>query len=205
MLHAKPAPKCSPYQRSKDRQSPGEYSHAGLSDVYLAGRSGAAAPEAPGIGFAVKQSYGSLEVSTRTAGALYLNGKSIGRVPAGSSAALDNIPVGTHDLEMRYGGQTERKRVTVRQDRAVSVAFSWVERPEALENFVRVEGGLFRMGSPPGEAGREDDEGPQHQVRVSSFYMSRYEVTRREWKAVMRSNPSYFKGDDRPVERCELV
>ena len=100
---------------SGGKQSPGEYSQL-LSDVYLAGRSGAAAPEAPGIDFAVKQSYGSLEVSTRTAGALYLNGKSVGRVPAGSSAALGNIPVGAHDLEMRYGGQTERKRVTVRQD-----------------------------------------------------------------------------------------
>ncbi len=160
---------------SGGKQSPGEYSQL-LSDVYLAGRSGAAAPEAPDIGFAVKQSYGSLEVSTRTAGALYLNGKSVGRVPAGSSAALGNIPVGAHDLEMRYGGQTERKRVTVRQDRAVSVAFSWVERPEAPENFVRVEGGRFRMGSPPSESGRDDDE-TQHEVRVSSFYMSRYEVT----------------------------
>ncbi len=73
---------------------------------------------------------------------------------------------------------------------------SGMQSSPVSENFVRVEGGRFQMGSTAGAS----DEEPVHQVRVSSFYMSRYEVTQWEWKAVMGSNPSHFKGDDRPVE-----
>ena len=53
-----------------------------------------------------------------------------------------------------------------------------------------VEGGTFTMGSDTDEA----YERPPHQVRVSSFYMARYEVTQAQWEAVMGSNPSAHKG-----------
>ena len=33
------------------------------------------------------------------------------------------------------------------------------------------------MGSPATEANRRDDEGPQHEVEISPFWMSKYEVT----------------------------
>jgi formylglycine-generating enzyme required for sulfatase activity len=42
---------------------------------------------------------------------------------------------------------------------------------------VMVEGGCFKMGSPAGEKGREDDEGPVHEVCLDGFLMGRYEVT----------------------------
>lgn len=35
---------------------------------------------------------------------------------------------------------------------------------------------------------------------MSSFYIGKTEVTQALWKAVMGSNPSYFKGDNLPVE-----
>ena len=68
-------------------------------------------------------------------------------------------------------------------------------------NFVRIQGGTFLMGSPSSEPQRDGDEGPQHQVTVNSFYMSRYEVTQREYQEVMGTNPSYFRGDNLPVEQ----
>jgi formylglycine-generating enzyme required for sulfatase activity len=72
----------------------------------------------------------------------------------------------------------------------------------APANMVWVAGGTFAMGSPSSEAGRDSDEGPQHQVTISKgFYMGKYEVTQKEWVAVMGSNPSYFKGDNLPVEQ----
>ncbi len=75
---------------------------------------------------------------------------------------------------------------------------------------VRVPAGKFTMGSPASEEGHDDDESPQHEVSISSFYMSKYEVTQLQWRAVAQlpkvridlpSNPSNFKGDDLPVEQ----
>jgi hypothetical protein len=68
--------------------------------------------------------------------------------------------------------------------------------------FVRVPAGRFTMGSPPGEPGREDQERP-HEVAISrAFLLGRFEVTQRQWRAVMNADPSWFHGDDeRPVER----
>lgn len=66
------------------------------------------------------------------------------------------------------------------------------------DNMVRVDGGAFWMGSSTSE---DDDERPVHKVTLSSYYICRFEVTQREWQAVMGNNPSHFKGsDDLPVE-----
>jgi formylglycine-generating enzyme required for sulfatase activity len=62
---------------------------------------------------------------------------------------------------------------------------------------VRVEGGTFLMGSTNGGTG----EKPVHTVTVKDFYIGKYEVTQKEWAEVMGSNPSYFKGDNLPVEQ----
>ena len=71
-------------------------------------------------------------------------------------------------------------------------------------NMVYVQGGSFMMGTNPekndGDKGK-DDAKPRHKVTVSSFYICKYEVTQALWKAVMRNNPSKFKGDDLPVEQ----
>ncbi|MHC6204670.1 SUMF1/EgtB/PvdO family nonheme iron enzyme [Breznakiellaceae bacterium SP9] len=68
-------------------------------------------------------------------------------------------------------------------------------------DMVRIPAGTFTMGSPANEAGRWDQD-PQHSVSISkAFFMSKYEVTQREWVNVMGSNPSNFKGDNLPVER----
>lgn len=40
-----------------------------------------------------------------------------------------------------------------------------------------IPGGEFLMGSPEAEAERKADEGPQHKVKVSPFWMGTYEVT----------------------------
>jgi formylglycine-generating enzyme required for sulfatase activity len=69
---------------------------------------------------------------------------------------------------------------------------------------VVIPAGKFMMGSPASEPGRDDDEGPQHQVSVpAKFAMGQFEVTQRQWKALMGNNPSYFSacGDECPVEK----
>jgi len=49
-------------------------------------------------------------------------------------------------------------------------------------NFVYIRGGTFTMGSPENEVSRSGDEGQQHQVRLSDFYMGKYEVTVGEFR-----------------------
>ena len=68
-----------------------------------------------------------------------------------------------------------------------------------IENMVLVHGGSFDMGSTDSDA--YDDEVPVHRVTLSNYCIGKYEVTQEEWKAVMGSNPSEFKGDNLPVER----
>ena len=69
----------------------------------------------------------------------------------------------------------------------------------ASDDFVSVEGGIFSMGSPESENWRSDDE-LQHEVTLSDFYISRYEVTQSEYKNLMGENPSTFHGTRKPVE-----
>ena len=80
---------------------------------------------------------------------------------------------------------------------------------------VLIPPGTFQMGSPAGEEGRYNDEGPQHVVEITRpFYLGIHPVTQGQWRAVMGSNPSYFcasgdgkdsvKGmntDDFPIEQ----
>jgi formylglycine-generating enzyme required for sulfatase activity len=42
---------------------------------------------------------------------------------------------------------------------------------------VAIPAGEFIMGSPASEAGRNEDEGPQHTVKLDGFWMGKYEVT----------------------------
>ena len=65
---------------------------------------------------------------------------------------------------------------------------------------IKVEGGTFTMGATSEMENPYDDEKPTHQVTLSSYYIGETEVTQALWKAVMGSNPSYFKGDNLPVE-----
>jgi len=69
---------------------------------------------------------------------------------------------------------------------------------QVVPEMIQVEGGTFMMGSNH-QGGL--DEGPVHQVSVSSFLIGNYEVTQKEWRDVMGSNPSEFAGDDLPVEQ----
>ena len=68
-------------------------------------------------------------------------------------------------------------------------------------NMVKVKGGTFQMGSNDKEA--QNDEKPVHRVTLSDFSIGATEVTQAQWKAVMGydNNPSYYKGDDLPVEQ----
>jgi formylglycine-generating enzyme required for sulfatase activity len=79
-------------------------------------------------------------------------------------------------------------------------------RQVLLPDNVRMElrmcpAGIFTMGSPDGETGREASE-IRHQVTLSKpFWMGRGEVTQVQWEAVMGKNPATVKDGDLPVDQ----
>ncbi len=65
-----------------------------------------------------------------------------------------------------------------------------------------IPAGRFWMGSPEDEEGRWNDEGPQHEVELSrGFWLFDTPCTQALWQAVMDTDPSEFKGENRPVEQ----
>ena len=84
---------------------------------------------------------------------------------------------------------------------------------------VAIPGGKFLMGTEDEEIERLVKkfywdgfrrEKPQHSVTVEPFFMGRFPVTQAQWKAIanlpkvdrdLESDPSGFKGDNRPVEQ----
>jgi len=65
--------------------------------------------------------------------------------------------------------------------------------------------GIFTIGSPKTEEGRNSDEA-QSMVRLKEgFWMGQTEVTQQQWAALMPDNPSEFKGEDLPVDSVNRV
>jgi formylglycine-generating enzyme required for sulfatase activity/ABC-type phosphate transport system substrate-binding protein len=62
--------------------------------------------------------------------------------------------------------------------------------------------GRFVLGSPSDESNRGTDEGPETAVNITrGYWIGKTEVTQAQWRAVMGSDPSRFKGDALPVEQ----
>ena len=60
---------------------------------------------------------------------------------------------------------------------------------------VHVPSGSFMMGND-----KIRNERPSHNVTLSDYYIGETEVTQALWNAVMGENPSYFQGEELPVE-----
>ena len=67
-----------------------------------------------------------------------------------------------------------------------------------------IPSGTFMMG-----ASEEDRyEVPQHQVNISAFHIGKFEITQKQWEAVIHHNLSANQGADLPVENvswCDAI
>jgi formylglycine-generating enzyme required for sulfatase activity len=112
----------------------------------------------------------------------------------------------------------EQGEFTVRYGQGEGWAFFETLQPRITLTLVEIPAGRFTMGSPDDEPKRYGDEGPQHEVRLESFFMSQTPITQAQWRLVatwkeregerwgrkLRSSPSRFSEEpdsaERPVE-----
>jgi formylglycine-generating enzyme required for sulfatase activity len=68
--------------------------------------------------------------------------------------------------------------------------------------YVWIPPGDFSMGCSPGDSECYDNEKPVRKVTITKgYWMGQTEVTQAAYRKVIRSNPSQFKGENRPVEQ----
>lgn len=70
--------------------------------------------------------------------------------------------------------------------------------------FVPIRPGTFTMGSPSTETDRSKDENAHEVTLTKTFWMSAYETTQAKYEEIVGTNPSMFKGPQRPVEQVGL-
>ena len=133
-----------------------------------------------------------------------------GETPTQQVSPPPTPPTSTHPtFEYEVVTVDGQGKVSDRQKRQAEYRTEALDKGVSLE-LVMIPAGELMMGAPDDEAGRSDDEDPQHRVSVSAFLMGKYPVTQAQWKAVaafpkverdLDPDPSKFKGDNRPVEQ----
>lgn len=93
-------------------------------------------------------------------------------------------------------GSVEKKEVNQNPVNANPV--NGVIDPVTGMEFVFVKGGCFQMGNIFGYS--NGCERPVQKICLDDFYIGKFEVTQKQWKKVMKINPSRFIDDEYPVE-----
>ena len=78
----------------------------------------------------------------------------------------------------RFGESMPEVDITITLPREIELHMVWIQP------------GRFLMGSPVSEPGRNEDEGPRHEVTLTrGFYLGRYEVTQSQWESLVNTRP----------------
>lgn len=79
------------------------------------------------------------------------------------------------------------------------------KKAPSLIEMIAIPAGTFRMGN-TGSWIASIAEGPAHDVTITkSFLIGKFEVTQKQYFEIMGENPSYYKGDDLPVETISWI
>ncbi len=99
------------------------------------------------------------------------------------------------------------RRFDVTADEDIQLPTRSVADPLTGMTFVELPPGRFTMGSASGEPRRGADE-TLHDVEITKpFFLSRFETTQQEWRAIMGAAPSHFSdcGPRCPVENVSYL
>ena len=122
---------------------------------------------------------------------------------------LESLPL--KQLEFKTIEVNEKAEIIAKLDRTVQYFEEEIAEDLSIKMII-VPGGSFLMGSPEDELDSYSDEKPQHLVTVPSFAIGQFVVTQAQWKTIaqlpkvkqkLNTSPSFYSGDDRPVERID--
>jgi formylglycine-generating enzyme required for sulfatase activity len=118
---------------------------------------------------------------------------------ATSQGSEEPLPVLASNPELPKDRALVKPSVEVSTNTSEAITKTFTITDLSME-MLGVKPGTFEMGSPSPEKDRRDDETPHAVTLTQGFYLGKHEVTQAQWEKVMGSNPSGFKGGDRPVE-----
>lgn len=100
-----------------------------------------------------------------------------------------------------------QRSVVAGEQNVVDVTFTAGRKPgTTLVEMIEIPAGTFMMGSRDSIILASRDAWPRFQCTITKpFYLGKYEVTQKQFSAVMRYNPSEQVGDDLPVTNVSMV
>lgn len=116
------------------------------------------------------------------------------------------VPAGIADIYLRGLGLDLRWGTEIAQSAGptatvIPAAGTVRSNPKDGLKYVWIPPGTFGWGCSPGDNECQDDEKPQEEVTIpQGYWMGQTEVTQAAYQRVVGSNPSSFKGSQRPVE-----
>jgi formylglycine-generating enzyme required for sulfatase activity/serine/threonine protein kinase len=151
---------------------------------------------------------GTVTITTHTEGLLFKNGMFLRIIGPNSDENKFRVLIGDNRFKIEYvlpyqtdlGQEEQAVKVTSGMSRTLQFKFKTSDTNEIGMHLVFIPRGEFMMGSPIDEPGRNDNELWHQEVIVDNLFVGKYEVTQREYEEIMGYNPSYFQGNNLPVE-----
>ena len=118
------------------------------------------------------------------------------------SYRIDWGEAGYREAEGVYTTPGKEEEVTYPYDNegTYDIVFYRVKEEPIEIEMVWVDGGTLTIGCTDDRLIDDPYEPYPQSVTLEGYYISKYEITQAQWEAVMKTKPSKFKGDNRPVE-----
>ena len=117
------------------------------------------------------------------------------------------------DDDIKDGDQGETKRYLIVnletgkiRYRNTAPANGWLDKHKTTKMVLRrITPDAFKMGSRDFEVGRSSDEVWHNVTLTQPYYIGVFEMTQKQYELITGENPSYFKGDLRPVHSVKYT
>lgn len=159
----------------------------GDAQIFINGKRKGNSPAEAGQSFAIKLDEGEYRVQVikpESETNEYYGEKQV--FLADDSLQTVNFDLNTRLTEKGKAQENERKAEDAKrkEEKERQVKMQVTQALASIEqSMVAIAAGSFTMGSPSSEPQRDSDEGPQHNVTMQAFEMSKYETTFDEWDA----------------------